>query len=117
MKKLLFTLLICLIPTHIHAQPNIEQWQFYDGGGEIEYFKDIYALEDGGYFAVGITAGYSWLVKLDEFCNIDWQVIGDTTATELTSVIEADNGDAVMAGLNRGQNYTFSFLLTSALIS
>ena len=115
-RKSLFTLAISVllyVPTLSVAQvsPSIE-WQHCIGGTGNEESPVIIATRDGGYVMVAVTYSKDgdvrnapptefngWVVKLDEFGQIQWSrcVDGDHQSF-LNSVIETADGSFVVAG-------------------
>jgi len=81
-----------------YAQPELDLWRTYDAGGaQVEYFQDIYPREDGGYYLCGTTSSRGWIVRLDDEGEVVWSRTYNFTI--FNSVIEADNGDLVLAGV------------------
>jgi len=92
---LILLILIVLAPLNLTAQPPDPNWRLFDDGHtEYEHFNDVYARADGGYYVCG-TSGYEhqWLISLNAAGEERWRFLGDSGV--FTSVIEADNGDAV----------------------
>jgi len=95
---LFLTLLAVYLPqSNSNAQPIDNDWRLFDAGHtEYEYFNDVYACSDGGYYACGMAFGEKWLISLNPEGAERWRCFGDSGS--LTSVIESDNGDAVCGG-------------------
>ena len=94
----------------IDSQGNIE-WQKCLGGSQFDNAKSIQQTIDGGY----IVAGYSesndgdvsgnhggidmWVVKLDNFGNIEWQeCLGGSVEDIANSIQETIDGGFIVAG-------------------
>ena len=96
MSKLLHALsTIALCATTLTAQPAIDLLQLYDRDGASDYFTDIYYTTDEDYF----VCGGPWALCIDGEGDIIWEYSeDDNPIPSLTSIIQADNGDAVIAG-------------------
>ncbi|MEO5571189.1 MAG: T9SS type A sorting domain-containing protein [Bacteroidia bacterium] len=89
------------------------QWQKSLGGTDTDIGNSIQQTTDGGFVAAGISfsndsnvtgnhggADY-WVVKLDSAGSIQWQKsLGGTGWDGATSVLQADDGSYVVAGLS-----------------
>jgi len=98
-----------------NAQTPHIQWQKSLGGNYIDQANSIAQTNDGGYIVVGnsvstngnVTAHYGnwdiWAVKINGIGAIQWQrTLGGSNHDYATSIIQATDGDYVMAG------YSFS---------
>jgi len=80
------------------AQPEIALWRLYDAGGIVmEHFEDLFLLDDDGYYVCG-TNQRPWLIRLDERGELRWSYVDNEQFGVFASVIESDNGDAVVGG-------------------
>lgn len=90
-------------------------WQHPFGGSAGEYFRDVIAVPEGGYIAVGITQsndgdvtnlrdanGDLWVVRFDENGNLLWQqTYGGTRSDQGYSIVNASGGGFVIAGITQ----------------
>jgi hypothetical protein len=86
------------------------EWSHTYGGTDIEVANEVIATSDGGYAIVGYngTEGADsidfWLVKIDEFGNMEWnQTYKGTRFDMASSLVEAPDGGYAIVG------YTNSF--------
>src|SRR4030042_3406944 len=106
-----FIIFLILIVPLLYAQPQLAWVHTYDFGGD-EYFQDVYALADGGFAVCGqtLTGFIVAIIEDNEHGDVRWmEVIRDRNGGGYTgrSIIEADNGDLVIAGAMSGQAYAF----------
>ena len=101
----LFFLVLILNTQVSFSQPGALWIRNFDNG-RAEGFNDIYAVSDSGYIMCG-TSGNNWpygnvwyVVKVDVNGQLIWsETYGeDQMGCLAKSVIEADNGDFVIAG-------------------
>ncbi|MBM3327735.1 MAG: T9SS type A sorting domain-containing protein [Calditrichaeota bacterium] len=98
MKRIYIFILLALSPS-IFAQPELDLWRLYNGGGRLtEHFNDIFYLARGGYYVCGISDARAWILRLDNEGNIEWQNVGNNQIASFLTVIQADNNDAVVGG-------------------
>ena len=114
-KSLFILAIILLLCTHRLAicqpSPTIE-WQHCLGGSGWDIPSQVLATRDGGYIIVGYSYSHDddlhgappnavngWVVKLDEYGQIQWsRIVGGDNNNFLHSVIETSEGDFVVAG-------------------
>jgi len=84
---------------------NMEWNQTY-GGTADDGASQLVITSDGGYALAGYTASYGaggrdfWLVKTDEFGNMEWnQTYGGTNNEQAYSLVVTYNGSYALAGL------------------
>ncbi len=85
-----------------------EQWNHTYGGSGNERALDIVQNDDGGYFISGITDSYGagqvdmWLLNIDEFGNLQWNITFGGSKTDITSaIIQAEDKSLLLAGSTR----------------
>jgi hypothetical protein len=101
MRKQAALILLLVLSNSLHAQPGVELFRLYDNGDErYERFEDLYHRADGGYFVCGTSSTRAWAMRLEENGDPIWSSMPG--GTRLYSVIEADNGDAVIGGVDGG---------------
>jgi len=87
------------------------QWQKCLGGSDDDYAQSIQQTEDGGYIVAGTTESNdgdvsgnhgnydSWIVKLDETGNIQWQrCLGGSSSDYAQSIQQTNDGGYIVAG-------------------
>ena len=86
------------------AHGNME-WNKTYGGPKGDYGFSLVEASDGGYAIAGWSThsdgqGYSsWLVKTDEFGNMEWnQTYGGTESELVRSLVETSDGGYAIAG-------------------
>jgi Secretion system C-terminal sorting domain len=95
----------------LDSMGNME-WNRAYGGSDWEHAYSIEQTSDGGYVFAGVAASTdgdvtdiyggwdSWIVKIDAAGNIVWQqTLGGTYEDFANSVLEADDGGYVIAGI------------------
>ena len=115
MKRILpfFVCVIFFRLTNAQA-PDIE-WQRSVGGNFYDRIQDIIGLEDGSYFAVGITSDTTisshhgaddcWAVKLDSIGNTLWQkCYGGTSFDYALSTKQTADKGFIIAGSTKSNN-------------
>jgi len=82
------------------------EWEETYGGTEDEGASDVVETSDGGYAIAGYTSSFGagdsdfWLVKTDEFRELQWnQTYGGTGRDEANSLVETPDGGYVLAGV------------------
>jgi hypothetical protein len=97
MRKQAALILLLVLFNGLQAQPGVEMFRLYDNGADRdEKFEDLYRRTDGGYFVCGMSNYRAWAMRLEENGDPVWSAMPG--GNHLWSVIEADNGDAVMGG-------------------
>lgn len=98
MKHATILAFLLIITSELSAQPAIDIFRLYDSGGIlVDLFYDVYQCADEDYLVCGVSGGReSWLIRLDPEGNPRWEIHQDNGL--FRSVIEADNGDAVVVG-------------------
>jgi parallel beta-helix repeat protein len=84
---------------------NIE-WNKTYGGPDVEYAYSLIQTSDGGYALAGFTRSFGagltdfWLVKTDEYGNMEWnQTYGDENLHETAyDLVETSDGGYALAG-------------------
>ncbi len=95
----ILSLIVLLWSAKLSAQPQLEMEHLYDGGNvDHDQFRDLYHCANNDYLLAGSTATPSqpWLMRVDENGETLWDY--HTEGISFKSVIEADNGDAIVTG-------------------
>jgi len=108
---LILFLVLVMFPTISNGQLPIDWIRNYDLDRQPQNFKDIYALEDGGLAACGVTHRRdgdqqirlfqsAFVVYMDRDGDVIWQlrIGGVDTYEEFNALIEAENGDLILTG-------------------
>jgi hypothetical protein len=84
---------------------NVEWNQTY-GGAENDEAADVVATSDGGYAIIGTTRSFGagnddlWLVKTDEYGNVEWnQTYGGYYLDEASCLVATSDGGYALAGI------------------
>ena len=111
--KTIFFLLVgielLMTPGSIHAQTI--RWVRCFGGSLIDECYDIQQTSDGGYIMAGVTESIDgdvtgnhggkdyWIVKTDDWGNLQWQkCYGGTSDDIATSIRQTNDGNFIVAG-------------------
>ncbi len=106
MKHLIIFLSCIALFSTANSEPDVDLIRYFDGGfTEMDAFKDIYHTADGDFYACGgfTNAGQPFLMRLAPNGRELWTYAPQGRVFE--SVIEAENGDAIVATF--GTNMTF----------
>jgi hypothetical protein len=86
------------------ADGNME-WNKTYGGGDIDHANSVVQTSDGGYAVAGSTLSFgagewdSWLVKTDEYGDMEWnKTYGGTKSEGASSLVETSDGGFALAG-------------------
>jgi len=86
------------------------EWSKTYGGAGWDMASSLIITSDGGYALAGYTESFgvggrdSWLVKTDEYGNMEWnKTYGGTGNDRISSLVETSDGGYALAG------YTYSF--------
>ncbi len=99
----------------VKLRPNGDiEWEKTFGGGEYDVFYDVLQTRDGGYLLVGETWSFGagnidvWMLKLTPEGRVQWQKTYGTPGGEWgESVLQTENGDYVVAGVDGGDMLVF----------
>jgi hypothetical protein len=95
---------------------GVAEWTRNYGGPMIETARSLVVTSDGGYALGGITFSFGagaydfWLVKTDEYGNMEWnQTYGGTNYDQAYGLVESSHdGGFVLAGVKSTSRYTES---------
>ncbi len=99
------TVLFFLFSLVVSVEADSLMWSQTYGGGGGDWFGSVVETSDGGYALAGFTDSYGvgsydvWLVKTDEFGNVEWnQTYGGTNYEKADSLVETVDGGYAIAG-------------------
>jgi hypothetical protein len=95
------------------ADGNVEWNQTY-GGGAVDTPDSLVVTSDGGYAIAGTTDSYGagntdfWLVKTDEFGNVEWnQTYGGELSDRPSSLVVTSDGGYAIAGITNASGVEY----------
>jgi hypothetical protein len=98
-------LLVLTLSLVVSVEADSKMWSQTYGGTDADYGRSVVETSDGGYAIAGCTdsfgdrGGVYWLVKTDEFGNMEWNQTYEGTNYDVAhSVIETFDGGYTLAG-------------------
>ena len=98
-------LVVLTLSLVVSVEADSIMWSQTYGGTDSDYGRSVVETSDGGYVIAGRTdsfgdsGGVYWLVKTDEFGNMDWNQTYEGTNYDVAhSVIETFDGGYALAG-------------------
>ena len=125
MKKILFSILILMIPFIVSAKELKNDWNVYLGGDGTDTVSDLKLLDDGSYITIGYSYSSSllgvantdgtlfFIVKYDNNGNIEWHKIFSSSDYNSFKMIDfiPGKGYLVLATTRINENSGGEFIL------
>ena len=87
------------------AQPNDVWYRIFDGEGNMDWFNDIYACDDGGFAMCGRSNtranSHFWVIRTNSIGEIQWESRLRLAPVEnsLRSIVSTDDGGFIAVGV------------------